>query len=76
MDEKLTFEERLEQVKGIIEGIEGGQQPLEESVLRFEEGMKVLGGLEKELDEMKRRITLLQEGPDGSLSEAPLEADA
>ena len=30
--EKLTFEQRLDQIKGIIDGIESGQMPLEESV--------------------------------------------
>ena len=56
------------------DGIEGGQLPLEESVRQFEAGMQSLNELEKELGEMQRRITLLQEKPDGSLAETPLEA--
>jgi exodeoxyribonuclease VII small subunit len=71
--EKLTFEQRLDQIKGIIDGIESGQMPLEESVRQFENGMRSLNQLEKELEEMKRRITVLQEGSDGELTETPLE---
>ena len=69
----MTFEQRLEQVKSIIERIEGGQQSLEDSVLQYESGIRILNDLEKELSEMKRRITVLQERPDGSLAETPME---
>lgn len=71
--EKLTFEQRLDQIKGIIDGIESGQMPLEESVRQFENGMRSLNQLEKELEELKRRITVLQEGSDGAWTETPLE---
>ena len=71
--EKLTFEQRLDQIKGIIDGIESGQMPLEESVRQFENGMRSLNQLEKELEEMERRITVLQEGSDGAWTETPLE---
>jgi len=71
--EELTFEQRLDQVDGIIRAIEEGQLPLEESVRKYEAGIKCLGQLEKELNEMKRRITVLQENPDGSLEEKTLE---
>ncbi len=71
--DKLTFEQRLEQVEEIIRGIESGQLPLEDSVRKFEAGMKSLNELEKDLGEMKRRIAMLQENPDGTLSEQPAE---
>ncbi len=74
--EKLTFEQRLERVRAITESIERGEQPLEESVRQFEAGMQALNELEKELGEMKRRISILKEGPDGTLREEPLEVDA
>ena len=70
---KQSFEDRLDKVKGIIDGIETGEMPLEESVRQFESGMKELGELEKELEGMKRRITQLQENPDGTAAEVPME---
>lgn len=72
--ERQTFEQRLDGVREIIEGIESGQMPLEESVLKYEQGMKALSELEKELAEMKRRITVLQEGADGAPEEREMEA--
>ena len=74
-NQKETFEQRLEQVKAITERIEGGQLSLEESVRQFEQGMKNLQMLENELAEMKRRITVLQQHPDGENREVPLEVD-
>ncbi len=71
--EKPTFEQRLNRVKDIIDGIESGQMSLEESVKQFEMGIQSLNELEKELGEMKRRITVLQEKPDGTLEEKPME---
>ncbi len=72
-DVPKSFEERLNDVQSIIEGIESGKLPLEESVRRFEAGIQVLNGMEKELEEMKRRITLAQQQPDGTIRETVAE---
>ena len=73
MEEQLTFEQRLNQVKEINEGIEGGQLSLEDSVRQFETGIQALNGLEKELNEMQRRVTVLLSRSDGTTEEKPLE---
>ncbi len=73
MTEKKTFEERLELVKSMIDKIEKGDLSLEESVTQFEEGMKILNELDQEMDQIQRRITLLQEQGDGNRTEIPLE---
>ena len=73
MTEKKTFEERLELVKSMIDKIEKGDLSLEESVTQFEEGMKILNELDQEMDQIQRRITLLQEQGDGNRNEIPLE---
>ncbi len=70
-----TFEERLTQVKGLIDAIEGGKLPLEDAVRQYETGVQVLDQLEKELNDMKRRITVIREGADGSLQEEPMNPD-
>lgn len=72
--EPITFEQRLTQVKAVIDGIEGGQLPLEESVRQYEQGIAVLNALEGELNEMKRRITILQQ-KDGSATETRMEEE-
>ena len=72
-EEELTFEQKLEQVKNVIDGIESGRLPLEEAVRQFEEGLRTLDALEKELESMKRRITVIRENADGSEEEMPVE---
>ena len=65
-----SFEERLSRVQEIIGKIENGKMPLEESVREYERGMKMLQELDRELGEMNRRLTVLQEGKE---TEAPHE---
>ena len=66
-EEKKSFEERLQDVQEIISRIEEGQLALEDSVRQFEEGMRTLSGLDEELKDMNRRLTVLQDGGEQSL---------
>ncbi len=72
---KQTFEERLAQVEALIADMEGGALPLEEALKRYEEGMQVLTGLEKELQGAQQRLTVLRRAADGTEEEVPLEVD-
>lgn len=74
-ERELTFEERLAQVKSILEGIESGKLPLEEAVRQYETGIGLLNGLDRDLNEMKRRITVAQAEPDGEISETPMKEE-
>ena len=67
-DNKKSFEESLQVVQEIITRIEEGKLPLEDSVKQFEEGMKTLASLDEELKEMKRRLTVLQDGKEQELT--------
>ena len=66
-DGKRSFEERLQEVQEIISRIEEGQLALEDSVKQFEEGMRTLSGLDEELKDMNRRLTVLQDGREQTL---------
>ena len=72
---KLTFEEQLAGVEALISQMEGGGLPLEESLRRYEEGMKALAALEKELSEAQQKVTVLRQAMDGTDEEIPLEED-
>ena len=72
---KLTFEEQLAGVEALISQMESGGMPLEESLTRYEEGMKALAALEKELAEATQKVTVLRRSLDGSEEEIPLEDD-
>ncbi|MCR5565528.1 MAG: exodeoxyribonuclease VII small subunit [Clostridiales bacterium] len=67
-EEKRSFEDRLQEVQEIISRIEEGKLSLEDSVRQFEEGMKTLSGLDEELKEMNRRLTVLQDGKEQEMT--------
>ena len=67
--EKKSIEDRLQEVQEIISRIEEGKLPLEESVRQFEEGMKTLAALDEELQDMSRRLTVLQDGKEQEMAE-------
>ena len=59
---ELSFEEKLQIVQDLTEKIESGALPLEDAVKEYERGMKILGELDNELNDMSRRLTVLQNG--------------
>lgn len=72
---KPTFEEQLAGVETLIGEMESGGLSLEESLRRYEEGMKALATLEKELSDAAQRVTVLRKAADGTEREIPLEED-
>ncbi len=61
-DAMPPFEEALGRLEAIVEDLEGGQLTLEESIARYEEGMKLSRGLGRTLDQAEKRIEKLVEG--------------
>ena len=71
MDERPAgFEEKLQTVQDIITRIESGKLTLDDSVKQYEEGMKMLGELDRELGEMNRRLTVLRDGKEEPYADA------
>jgi exodeoxyribonuclease VII small subunit len=62
-----TFEESLKQLETIVDKLEKGDLPLEESLRLFEEGMKLSAGCKQELDAAEGKVQLLIKQRDGSL---------
>ncbi len=67
--ENTRFEDRLQSVQELIARIEGGKLSLEDSVKEYERGMKTLAELDRELADMTRRLTVLQEGKEQELTD-------
>ena len=63
------FEERLQTVQELTAKIENGSLSLEDSVNAYETGMKILGELSAELEEINRRLTVLQNGKETEASD-------
>ena len=60
---KRTFEEQLKQLEGIVERLERGDLPLEESLILFEQGIGLSEACKGELDAAEGRVqVLLQKG--------------
>lgn len=58
-----TFEEQLKQLEGIVERLERGDLPLEESLILFERGVGLTDACKSELDAAEGRVqVLLQRG--------------
>jgi exodeoxyribonuclease VII small subunit len=54
-----TFEDSVKRLGEIVERLESGEQPLEESLTLFEEGVRLARGSQAKLDEAERRVEQL-----------------
>lgn len=52
----LSFEQAIQRLGEIVDSLEEGEQPLEESIKLFEEGMRLARGSQQILDRAERRI--------------------
>jgi exodeoxyribonuclease VII small subunit len=58
-----TFEEQLKSLENVVERLEKGDLPLEESLALFEQGVALSESCKKELDAAEGRVqVLLQRG--------------
>ena len=71
-DDPVDFEQSLERLETIVEDLEGGSLTLEESLRRYEEGIRLSRRLTTTLDAAEQRIERLVEGGDTPRTE-PME---
>ena len=70
---KETFETYLAQVEAAVKSLEGGKLQLEESIEKYESGIKALRQCYTILDQAEKKIQLLVKEKDGSLSAKDFE---
>jgi exodeoxyribonuclease VII small subunit len=70
-----SFEEALKGLEAVVDRLESGEPPLEESIRLFEEGMRLSETCRKRLDEADRKIELLLRKPGGVSRETATEDD-
>jgi exodeoxyribonuclease VII small subunit len=63
-DTESSFESLLDRLKDIVEGLEQGDLPLEESLLRFEEGVRISRLAAAKLSAAERRVEQLLQQDD------------
>ena len=56
---KKSFEEQTNELENIIKELEEGKLNLDESVSKFEEGMKISKECNKMLEDAEKKITIL-----------------
>jgi exodeoxyribonuclease VII small subunit len=59
--EKVTFEQAIETLSGIVQKIETGQVPLQESLRQYEQGMGLIQHCRKILLDAEKRIEMIGE---------------
>ena len=73
----LEFEASMKRLETIVEELESGELTLEDSIARYEEGVRLSRGLTAKLDEAEKRIERLVESEGDAVPHtAPLELDA
>lgn len=69
------FEEAMQRLEEIVQGLEGGDLSLGDSLKAFEEGMALSKFCSRELEEAEKKVMLLVKESGGKLSETPFEAN-
>lgn len=71
--DELTFEESLKRLEEIVETLETGNAPLEESIKLYEEGMALSKSCMTRLNDAKLRLKKIQKNAGGALEETDIE---
>ncbi len=71
---KENFEESMKKLESIVNELENGNLNLDESVEKFEEGMKIAKQCNTILEDSEKKITILLE-KEGELKEENFEAN-
>jgi exodeoxyribonuclease VII small subunit len=66
-----TFEESLKQLETIVNQLERGDLPLEESLKLFEEGVRLSSACKQDLDTAEGKVQILMKQRDGSMKPEP-----
>ena len=68
------FEASLAELEAIVQRLELGELPLEESLRQFERGVALTRGCQKALRQAEQKIRVLSKGTDGELVERDFDA--
>jgi exodeoxyribonuclease VII small subunit len=76
---KLSFEDSIKQLKGIVESIEQGEIPLQDSLEQYEQGMALIKHCRGILQQAEKRIEKIskagQDDPEPAAKEAAPESE-
>ncbi len=73
---ELNFEAAMDRLETIVEEMEGGKMPLEELIVRYEEGMKLVKVCQERLASAEQRIDIITRNHAGKPVVKPFEPKA
>jgi len=75
MKKDISFEEALVKLEEKVKLLEGGNMTLDESLSAFEESIALCKLCNEKLELAERRVRILVEGDDGSVTDARFEEE-
>jgi exodeoxyribonuclease VII small subunit len=75
MSDSLSFEASLAELEKLVALLEQANRPLEEQLAAFEKGVALSKDCFKKLEAAEKRVQQVLESADGTLVEAPLDAE-
>ena len=74
MENNKSFEEMMQNLESIAKDLESGDLSLDDSVKKFEEGMRISKECSKILEDAEKKITILTKDSQGNLKEENFDA--
>ena len=75
MSTKITFEKAIEKLEEQVARLESGNISLDEALTAFEEAIKLVKICNEKLDKAERKVKILTESTDGTVTDKPFEED-
>ena len=72
---ELSFEEALSMLEEQVRKLESGNMTLDQSISSFEEAVKLVKLCNEKLESAERRVRLLTESADGTVTDIPFITD-
>lgn len=63
-----SFEDSMNELREIVDKLQSGNLPLEQSIKLFQEGTKLIAFSHKKLDEIQKKVKILVEDENGELT--------
>ena len=71
----MNFEESLSELDAIVKRLEGGTLSLNDSLDSFERAISLVKHCNEALDSAKRRVAILTENADGTVTDRPFDTE-
>ena len=71
MNKEMKFEEALKKLEEIVRGLESEELSLDDSLKRFEEGIRLSQICRKKLEEIEKKVQMLIKTKEGELKAEP-----